>query len=161
MPKENAARAGWLETVAKPLLEHLPSLYPVEEWDDVLDAKIEALGIEQLTAGNVQQEPYALAVKAGLHLFNESLDKSHTISQEITNNAGSYWHGLMHRMEGDYSNAKYWFADAGHYPANTALITSVRDYLPMRELAELENEALRAKLEALITCPVWNPARRP
>lgn len=42
-------------------------------------------------------------------LFQGFLDESHLISQEIHSGEGSYLHGIMHRREGDYSNAKYWF----------------------------------------------------
>lgn len=149
--------ANWLEAIAKPLLEHLPSLYPIEEWDMAMDAKIEAMLPENMTQGSPEQEMYGMAVKAGLYLLNESLDKSHDIAQEITNATGSYWHGLMHRMEGDYSNAKYWFNDVGHHPVFSSLIACVRDYLSIKDLADLDNEALRQKLEVLITSPVWNP----
>ncbi|TXK86056.1 hypothetical protein [Paenibacillus sp. N3.4] len=149
--------ANWLETIAKPLLEHLPALYPIEEWDMRMDARIEAVSPATITQGNMEQEPYGLAIKAGLHLLNESLDKSHAISQEITNATGSYWHALMHRMEGDYSNAKYWFNDVGHHPIYSNLIPCVRNYLTVKDLVELDNEALRNKLEVLITSPGWNP----
>lgn len=52
-------------------------------------------------------------VSAGLLLWNGDLDASHTISQHIEDITGSYWHGIMHRMEPDYSNAKYWFRKVG------------------------------------------------
>jgi hypothetical protein len=52
---------------------------------------------------------------AGLWLVYDFLDESHTISQSIETSSGSYWHGVMHRREGDFSNAKYWFRHAeGH-----------------------------------------------
>ena len=52
---------------------------------------------------------------AGLWLVYDFLDESHTISQSIDTASGSYWHGVMHRREGDFSNAKYWFRRAaGH-----------------------------------------------
>ncbi|MBD0381137.1 hypothetical protein [Paenibacillus sedimenti] len=153
----NKDEANWLEAIAKPLLEHLPSLYPTEEWDTAMDARIEALLLENLTNGSIEQETYGLAIKAGLFLLNESLDKSHDIAQEITNASGSYWHALMHRMEGDYSNAKYWFNDVGHHPIFSNLIQCVSNYLNVKDLAELDNEALHSKLEVLITSPVWNP----
>ncbi|OPH57259.1 hypothetical protein BC351_25685 [Paenibacillus ferrarius] len=149
--------ATWLEAIAKPLLEHLPALYPIEEWDVAMDANIEALVPSTLTLGNPEQETYGMAIKAGLYLLNESLDKSHDIAQEITNATGSYWHALMHRMEGDYSNAKYWFNDVGHHPIFSSLIGCVREYLNVKDLADLDNDALRQKLEVLITSPVWNP----
>lgn len=148
---------NWLGKIAKPLLEHLPALYPIEEWDVAMDSRIEALSPAMITEGSPEQLPYGLAIKAGLFLLNESLDKSHEIAQEITNATGSYWHALMHRMEGDYSNAKYWFNDVGHHPIFSNLIQCVRDNLSHKDFMELENEALRHKLEVLVTSPVWNP----
>ncbi|UKS24044.1 hypothetical protein LOZ80_20630 [Paenibacillus sp. HWE-109] len=149
--------ATWLEAIAKPLLEHLPALYPIEEWDVAMDDRIDALLPNMMTLGSPEQEPYGQAIKAGLYLLNESLDKSHDIAQEITNATGSYWHALMHRMEGDYSNAKYWFNDVGHHPIFSNLIGCVRDYLTVKDLVELDNDALCQKLEVLLTSPVWNP----
>ena len=46
---------------------------------------------------------------AGVWLLHDYLDESHTISQRIDTPSGSFWHGIMHRREGDFSNAKYWF----------------------------------------------------
>ncbi|UJF31613.1 hypothetical protein [Paenibacillus hexagrammi] len=148
---------GWLDTIARPLLEHLPSLYPSEEWNRDLDARIEGLILDDISMGMKDKESYALATKAGLFLLNESLDKSHDIAQEITNATGSYWHAIMHRMEGDYSNSKYWFHDVGYHPIFTHLTNCVRNYLSIKDLTELEHEGLRCKLEVLITSPVWNP----
>ncbi|MCM2372704.1 hypothetical protein [Aporhodopirellula aestuarii] len=46
---------------------------------------------------------------SGLWLLAGDLDRSHTISQDEPSREGSFWHGIMHRREGDYSNASYWF----------------------------------------------------
>lgn len=62
------------------------------------------------------QSDALLALISGLHLWNGSLDNSHTISQDLENKTGSYLHGMLHRMEPDYPNAKYWFRMAGKHP---------------------------------------------
>ena len=54
-------------------------------------------------------------VRSGLFLYFGALDESHSISQGIRTATGSYWHGIMHRLEGDWSNAKYWFRKTGEH----------------------------------------------
>jgi hypothetical protein len=46
---------------------------------------------------------------AGMWLVHDYLDQSHAISQHVETPTGSFWHAVMHRREGDFSNAKYWF----------------------------------------------------
>jgi hypothetical protein len=53
---------------------------------------------------------------AGTWLLHDYLDESHTISQSIETPSGSYWHAIMHRREGDFSNSKYWYRRVGHHP---------------------------------------------
>jgi hypothetical protein len=65
-------------------------------------------------------EPAACCL-AGLWLYHDFLDESHRLSQEIETPSGSFWHGIMHRREGDYDNAKYWFRRVGKHPAYAAL----------------------------------------
>jgi hypothetical protein len=50
---------------------------------------------------------------SGLWLLHHCLDESHEISQSIHTPEGSFWHAIMHRLEGDFSNAKYWYRNAG------------------------------------------------
>ena len=52
---------------------------------------------------------FADAAKGGLFLLLGCLDEAHTIAQGISTTTGSYWHGIMHRQEPDFSNAGYWF----------------------------------------------------
>jgi hypothetical protein len=53
---------------------------------------------------------------AGIWLLHDFLHESHAISQQIETSSGSFWHGVMHRREGDFSNAKYWFRQVGQHP---------------------------------------------
>lgn len=62
----------------------------------------------------------ALCCGAVWLLYNY-LDEAHTIFQTVESRSGSYWHGIMHRREGDYSNAKYWFRRAAGHPVIDAL----------------------------------------
>ena len=52
---------------------------------------------------------------SGLWLLAGNLERSHTLSQDISSAEGSFWHGIMHRREGDYGNAKYWFRRVGEH----------------------------------------------
>src|SRR5215213_6886895 len=65
---------------------------------------------------------------AGVWLLHDCLDESHTISQGIDTASGSFWHAIMHRREGDFSNAKYWFRSAGPHPAFAELGERVREF---------------------------------
>jgi hypothetical protein len=57
----------------------------------------------------------ALACIGGLWLLADELDTSHSISQHLDTPEGSFWHGIMHRREGDFGNAKYWFRRVGDH----------------------------------------------
>ena len=53
---------------------------------------------------------------AGLWLYVDDLDRSHTVSQSLEDATGAYWHGIMHRREGDFSNSHYWMRRAAGHP---------------------------------------------
>ena len=57
------------------------------------------------------------ALRAGLLLWNGGLSESHTVAQGVTTPSGSYWHGIMHRREGDLDNAAHWLRRTGEHPA--------------------------------------------
>jgi hypothetical protein len=69
----------------------------------------------------VRNTTMARACLAGLWLWFNHLDESHHISQELHTPEGSFWHGIMHRREGDYGNAKYWFRRVGDHLTFTRL----------------------------------------
>ena len=57
---------------------------------------------------------------AGLWLYADNLERSHTVSQSLETKTGSYWHGIMHRREGDFSNSHYWLRRAAGHPVFAA-----------------------------------------
>ncbi|QDT01401.1 hypothetical protein [Adhaeretor mobilis] len=63
----------------------------------------------------ITDDSLAHCVLAGVWLLHDFLDESHNFSQTIKTPEGSFWHGIMHRREGDFSNAKYWFRNVGDH----------------------------------------------
>ena len=79
--------------------------------------QLSALTEARLCDGHaVRDREMARACLAALWLYHDFLDESHRISQSVHGREGSYWHGIMHRREGDYANAKYWFRRVGAHP---------------------------------------------
>jgi hypothetical protein len=102
----------------------LPPLVPSEPWNEGLQGVLEGMPeAELLGTDAISDAAFARAVKSGLLLWNDSIAESHTLSQDILNSTGSYWHGIMHRREPDYPNSKYWFRQVGEHP----IFPSVRE----------------------------------
>jgi hypothetical protein len=81
---------------------------------------------------------------AGVWLLYDYLDESHTISQGIDTTSGSFWHAIMHRREGDFSNAKYWLRNVGQHPVFPALAEQAHVAASLREAhASFEETGLR------------------
>jgi hypothetical protein len=100
-------------------------------------------------AGAVADRSMAECCLAGVWLLHDFLDESHQISQGINSTTGSFWHGIQHRREGDFSNAKYWFRHVGDHPVFEPLA---------RRAAELAAErGVSAAIEKLTTCNKWEP----
>jgi hypothetical protein len=95
--------------------------------DPVLGDKLQTLTPDRLFApAPVRRREMAEACLAGLWLHADDLERSHRISQALHGREGSYWHGVMHRREGDYSNAKYWFRRVGAHPIHETLNARAR-----------------------------------
>ncbi|MBM3996795.1 MAG: hypothetical protein FJ303_21975 [Planctomycetes bacterium] len=77
--------------------------------------------LEATLLGRARDRNAALACLAGLWLLHDFLDESHSISQDLATTEGSYWHGIMHRREPDYWNAKYWFRRVPTHPIHGEL----------------------------------------
>jgi hypothetical protein len=76
---------------------------------------------------SIRDRHMAEACLAGLWLLHGFLDESHGLSQRNPTVEGSYWHGIMHRREGDFSNAKYWFRRVGIHTVHPRLAATARE----------------------------------
>ena len=69
----------------------------------------------ELTGGAVLADAtYPRLIRAGLLYAYDAIDESHRIVQEIESNLSSYWHGMIHRREGDFENSRYWYRRTGN-----------------------------------------------
>lgn len=69
------------------------------------------------------------AALAGLLLRAGCWAESHSVAQEIETPEGSYWHGIIHRIEPDSFNAGYWFRRVGKHAIFPALLRRAGEVL--------------------------------
>jgi hypothetical protein len=98
---------------------------------------------EQLFSIPIQSPVAAHAMLAGLWLWHDGLSECHEIVQksplqfmesdrasdqkylrEMTSTF-AYWHAIMHRREGDFSNSKYWLARCRSHASGTTIAQSL------------------------------------
>ena len=103
-------------------------------------AELASLLAGDQSTGWAQVSPNAHSLGlSGLWLLAGDLDRSHTISQSIGSAEGSFWHGIMHRREGDFSNSKYWFRRVGDHPV-------------LDQLAQLAGDTYRDPFDFVDAC---------
>jgi len=86
-------------------------------------------------------------VKAALYLHHGFLEECHRLCQQVPSPNGSYWHGIMHRHEGDLDNSRYWYRRVGTHPVLDAIDGYPRD----KAAEEREFEMLLAHTIAAAT----------
>jgi hypothetical protein len=118
------------------ITDRLPELGPGSPNHSVRP-QLASLTVEQIFRGEkIVHLDAARCCLSALWLWHDFLDESHTISQEIHTIDGSYWHGIMHRREPDYSNAKYWFHRVPRHPLFDPLAIAVRELAAKSQLDE-------------------------
>jgi hypothetical protein len=102
------------------------------DWDEVLQPRADRL------------------VDAGVLWLFGFLDAAHALVQQDRSPEGAYWHALVHRSEGDFDNALYWFNRVGDHPLYAALKVQVRQVVEGRRWEGWQT---------LVEGPQWNPGR--
>lgn len=69
----------------------------------------------RFSAANDPEPPAGLSREARALWFTKKGDweEAHAIAQDTDTPTGSWIHALLHLIEGDLGNARYWFAEAG------------------------------------------------
>jgi hypothetical protein len=107
--------------------------------------------VESVVGAPIVSPSDARACLSALWLWHDFLDESHAISQEIDTPAGSYWHGIMHRREADFGNAKYWFRRVGPHPVFGPLAVAAKEEVASQETA--------SALAGAFSSGDWDPYR--
>ena len=55
-------------------------------------------------------------LRAGLFYYHNAIEDSHREAAKGEGDLAAYWHGMVHRREGDFDNARYWMRRAGEQP---------------------------------------------
>lgn len=133
-----------------------PRVMPLDPGEENSPAKagLEALDLDEAFApDSISDRTMAEGCQSALWLYHDFLVTSHTLSQQITTPTGSYWHGIMHRQEPDFSNSKYWFRKVAHHEVFPAVRAAA---LEQWSAAAGEEGAMRL-LEASQSSTQWDP----
>ena len=124
--------------------EDLPAVGPYQRDSakpiEKLNQEIESLNLRGPTIG---------LARSAAFLWHDHLDASHDVSQDLPSADGSFLHGIMHRREPDYPNAKYWFRHTGNHSSYSTLTSRVEEYL-----GKVDNELLSKRL---VPDGCWDP----
>lgn len=122
--------------VFTPLLSAAPlnELGPGEP-DKAVRQRLTGISLEEaFSPHRIVDREMAQTCLAGLLLMYNCFADSHSISQSIETTSGSYWHGILHRREPDYGNAKYWFRRVGRHPVFEPLAAAARELAAAKEV---------------------------
>jgi hypothetical protein len=117
---------------------------------------------EQLLDRQAASPVAAYAMLAGLWLWHDGLDECHHIVQkspgdlhrafsgdlQMMTSTLAFWHAIMHRREGDFSNSKYWYARAAGHPVLQILAS---------QAGSVVNQAPADKSLLRLVASGWNP----
>jgi hypothetical protein len=105
--------------------------------DQELIAFLRNADLERLGGYSSGMAPF---VRSLLLLAAGDLERAHLLVQEASNADGTYIHGMVHRIEDDFDNARYWFRRTAVHPV----------------AAEIYRRAA-ANSPKVASCATWDP----
>jgi hypothetical protein len=115
-----------------PTANLMRDLFPSSVRESFLKRHLDQTDPNTLIAdGNTELSEHRALLLAALHLFNDDLDPSHVICQGFGREsiAGNYWHGIIHRREPDFDNARGWFGRAEQWEGLLQIRDGVQELL--------------------------------
>ena len=103
------------ESIADLVTDQAFDRYTIAGPSTDLETRLRNLGAIDLFPDKVGNSEMASCCLSGLLLLHNFLDLSHDISQSIHSKEGSFWHAIMHRLERDFGNSKYWYRNVGQH----------------------------------------------
>jgi len=103
-------------SIAAPLLDLVPFGKAMPALRDSMSHPKEATKAAEQIAATCDA-----SLQAAVFLYVDDIARAHEAAQADETPEGAYWHGIVHRREGDFSNAKYWFRRAGSLPSRLNL----------------------------------------
>jgi hypothetical protein len=126
----------------------LPDLGPAPRASRWPLAELEPRLAEHLPHADLSAENQS-AFRAAALLWHDHLEESHAISQTISGPTGCFLHGIMHRREPDYTNAKYWFHRVGQHEVFPEISRAALPFLTRRGSPTLASQ--------LVPNGLWDP----
>ena len=127
-PSLTASIQEWLET--------RPKLMPLAASNDSPEHRSLAALIEEYPCLNGNLLEAMLCLRIG------AIDRAHVLVQNGSTSMESYLHGVIHRLEGDFWNAKYWFRQINKSGLLSTIGATVADSLRSRGLFD-ETKSLK------------------
>jgi hypothetical protein len=75
----------------------------------------------RVTLAAASPPPLPPLLRALWHDAKGEWDEAHRIAQDVTGADGAWVHAYLHRKEGDLSNARYWYQQAGQRAATDSV----------------------------------------
>ena len=107
----------------------LAKLTPTEPLSTTLLLRVRAADDAAVSGGKAIGDAGDFAlVRGGLFYAIDALDDAHAFFQDAQGDLAAYWHGMLHRREGDFENARYWYRRAGVLPCFAALHRAASEF---------------------------------